>query len=57
MDNGPQSGGLFFAFGCGQTKTEVFEYDDVIHLIQLTLHMLCERCDRISIVLIINFFM
>ena len=32
-----------------RTKTEVFEYDNVIHDLQWALRMLCEGCYRISI--------
>ena len=38
-----------FSFPCGRTKTEVFEYDDVIHHILLELPMLRKWCCRISI--------
>ena len=41
--NAPQRGDFEnagFSFSCEQTKTEVFEYDDVIHHIPLALRML-----------------
>ena len=38
-----------FLFTCGRTKTEVFEYSDVMNYILLTLRMLCEWCFRFHI--------
>ena len=38
------------SFTCGRTKTEVFEYDNVIHHLLLAWRMLCEECYRFSIV-------
>ena len=37
----------FNTFTYGRTKTEVFEYHDVIHHIPLALSMLCKGCYRI----------
>ena len=48
--NAPQKGGFEnagFSFRCGRTKTEVFEYDDVIHHIPIALHKLCSIRDVI----------
>ena len=38
------------SFTCGRTKTQVFEYDDVMHHLPLAWRMLCKGCYRISIV-------
>ena len=40
-----------FSFTCRRTKTEVFEYDDVMHHIWQALGVLCERCYRTFTVL------
>ena len=40
-----------FSFTCGGTKTEDFEYDDVVHHMLLTWRMLRKGCYRIYIVL------
>ena len=42
--------GTGYSFTWGQTKTEVVEYDDVIHYIPLALRMVYEGCYRISII-------
>ena len=42
------------SFTCGRTKTEVFEYDDVIHHIPEAFRLLCKACSRISIVLALS---
>ena len=42
------------SFTCGRRKTEVFEYDDVIHHILEAFHMLCKACSRISVVLALS---
>ena len=39
-----------FSSTCGVMKTEVFEYDDVINYILLTLHLLCEGGYRFYII-------
>lgn len=39
-----------FSFPCGRTRTEVFEYDDIIHHLLLVRRMLCEECYRIPII-------
>ena len=53
--NALQSGDFWkrrlFAFICGRTKSEVFEYDDVTHHILLAWPMLRKGCYRIYIVL------
>ena len=40
-----------FSFTCGRTKTEVFQYDDVIHHVLLAWRMLRKGCFRLSFVL------
>ena len=40
-----------FSFTCGRTKTEVFQYDDVIHHVLLAWRMLRKGCYRFSFVL------
>ena len=39
-----------FSFTCGWTETEVFEYDDLIHLLLLAWRMPNKGCYRISFV-------
>ena len=40
-----------FSFTCGRTKTEVFQYDDVLHHVPLAWRMLRKGCYRLSFVL------
>ena len=43
-----------FSFTCGRTKTEVFQYDDVIHYILLAWRMLRKGCYPLSFVLALS---